>query len=250
LQAAFFWTVLLRRRQLVGTISQAVTGHGRPPGADGLGRAAVLTYGAARLATRRLRRATTRPSEQLPHGVEGAFAPSGLGPGEEPGPDHGKENSGSPPSPPPAPTPQRPSGALPIHESSTSTRYDRIPTSLDAESPVGGEQTGALVPQGDSSPASIDRDRDRDRDEHQQPRGGDREEAQARSLRRGLRADARRLRREGERLSDEGEQLAQQARRLFLGPRRSDRSGEASSPSAPVEPASPPSLAPETEDGQ
>jgi hypothetical protein len=81
LQAAFFWTVLLNRRQLVGQLNHVLTGRGKLE-PDGLGRAAVLAAAATRVATHRghqSRRLDSQPEAHTapPHPPAAPAAASG-----------------------------------------------------------------------------------------------------------------------------------------------------------------------------
>ncbi|HXE45403.1 MAG TPA: type IV secretion system protein [Conexibacter sp.] len=126
LQAVFYWTVLLQRKQLVGGLSHVATGHGRVE-SDGLGRAAVIAAVAARFAQRQAK-AATGGSSGGGHdgGAAGGRRRGGGGPSDsggdaapEPPPrsDDGEGPAPSGPTPsgrdgsPRPPDPARPDGA-------------------------------------------------------------------------------------------------------------------------------------------
>lgn len=101
LQAVFYWTVLLQRKQLVGGLSHVATGHGRVE-SDGLGRAAVIAAVAARFVNRQVKAAGGGGGA----GAGGAAAGGGStsGGAASPDPPPGPDTSGgpTPTDPPPA----------------------------------------------------------------------------------------------------------------------------------------------------
>jgi uncharacterized membrane protein YgcG len=106
LQAVFYWTVLLQRKQLVGGLSHVATGHGRVE-SDGLGRAAVIAAVAARFAERQIKIATGGGSGGGRGGGDdrrrrGGGGPSGGGdaaPEPPPSGPSGRDGSPRPPDP-------------------------------------------------------------------------------------------------------------------------------------------------------
>ena len=221
LQAVFFWTVLLNRRQLVGQLSHTVTGHGRVE-PDGLGRAALVTYAAARFATRQPRR---RASGERAGGERGdqcderrPDAPSDPGTA---GPD--RPESGGPSAPPAAPSgvPQGPTPDRPAP--SAIGQRPAVPAGNAAA--TSAPARGGHAPRKAGAPAPV-----------------------TGSASRGLREDARRLRRESHRLREEGQQLADEGRRLRAGGRHAHALPAPASPRraaphvSPIEPAGAPPM--------
>jgi hypothetical protein len=265
LQAVFFWTVLLNRRQLVGQLSHVATGHGRVE-SDGLGRAAIATYTAARLATRHLRQrgGATDPHHEHSHRHAGDAPrelPPESGDPKTEGPDHGGP---APSGPLPGDGPADTSAAPAVSSNTTSTRYGTAPAEADgATSDIDADEQPALHSASTTDATADEEGRERRRPDgtpnaQASPDRDGREPAQESRLRRHLRDDARRLRREGRRLGEEAQQLAEVGRRLRREAQRAHGpahepherpvSRNAAPREAPVEPASAPP--PPLDDGE
>jgi TrbL/VirB6 plasmid conjugal transfer protein len=243
LQAVFFWTVLLNRRQLVGQLSHTITGHGRVE-PDGLGRAAIVTYAAARLATRHLLRRRREETDSSRGHHRGASAD---GP-HDPSPGSGSADPGSPDRGGPSPSGSAPTGGQDRPEpaaldddrrgpgsfvtpNSTSTRYGAPPE-------PSGDPSAEAAASGPAPTGDEDRDTRRAADGApggepvaRAPRRDGQRSASESPLRRGLRDDARRLRRESRRVGEEAQQLAEEGRRL-----RSDAQRARATQSRPIPP--------------
>lgn len=261
LQAVFFWTVLLNRRQLLGQLSQATAGPGRVE-SDGLGRAALVTYAAARFATRQLRRRGSSGEQaggERGGGKRGGRRPGGAPPAPGAPGAHGPKRGG-PSAPPAAPSgvPKRPRPDRPAAPSAIDRRRAGDAGSATATpAPARGEHTprgGARAPVAGSASAGEHDGREDRRSptgkpaaaEHaQRARRGSGSDGES-ALRRGLHEDARRLRRESHRLREDGQQLADEGRRLRSGARHAHAvPAPVASPRrarhvSPVEPAGPP----------